>query len=106
MIGTILAVLGLTGVTVAVFNFKNTPLDQPVTSGVYKISRHPMFLMQSLPTLGACIAVGSWIALFVLILTKIPAHFLNIAEEESCIRKYGDLYREYMKRVPRYFFFF
>jgi len=103
IIGTISLLIGLTGLTIAVFNFKNTPLDQPVISGIYKLSRHPQNLMQTVSTLGTCIAIGSWIALFVLILAKIPAHFVNIAEEECCIEKYGDSYREYMKRTPRYF---
>lgn len=106
VIGATLTLFGLTGLTIAVFNFKDTPLDQPVTSGIYKMSRHPMNFMQSVSELGACIAIGSWIALFVLILAKIPAHYITMAEEEFCIRKYGDSYREYMKRVPRYFLFF
>lgn len=67
-IGAILLLFGLTGLTIAVFNFKNTHLDQPITSGIYKISRHPQNLMQAVSTLGTCIAIGSWIALFVLIL--------------------------------------
>jgi len=106
IIGLILFLFGLAGLTIAMLNYKNTPLNQPVTSGIYRISRHPMNFMQTVSILGTCIAIGSWIAMFILILAKIPAHFITIAEEESCIRKYGDSYREYIKRTPRYFLFF
>ncbi len=50
-----------------------------------------------------CIAIGSWFALFVLIIPKFFGHFRTLAEEEACLEQYGDLYRAYMKRVPRYF---
>ena len=106
IIGSILVLLGLTGFAIAMFNFNNTPFDQPVTRGIYRISRHPMNFMLTVSMLGICITIGSWIALFVLIIAKIPAHFITIAEEEFCIRKYGDSYREYMKRTPRYFLLF
>ncbi len=106
IIGVILALFGLAGLTIAMFNFKNTPFDQPVTTGIYKISRHPMSLTLTISEVGTCIAIDSWIALFVILLAKIPYHFINLAQEEFCIRKYGDSYREYMKHVPRYFLFF
>jgi len=105
-IGVFLLILGLVGLVVAMFDFKNTPFGKPVTTGLYKLSRHPINVTQAISILGICIAIGSWIALLFLILSKIPAHFITIAEEEFCLRKYGDSYREYMKHVPRYIMFF
>ena len=29
-----------------------------------------------------------------------------LAEEEACLAQYGDSYRDYMRRVPRYLVFF
>jgi len=43
--GIILFAFGLAGFIIALFNFKNTLLDQPVTRGLYRISRHPQVLM-------------------------------------------------------------
>jgi protein-S-isoprenylcysteine O-methyltransferase Ste14 len=34
------------------------------------------------------------------------AHFRILAEEGTCLRQYGDSYRVYMERVPRYFLLF
>jgi protein-S-isoprenylcysteine O-methyltransferase Ste14 len=32
-------------------------------------------------------------------------HLGILAEEEVCLRRYGEPYRAYMERVPRYFLF-
>ncbi|GAG61418.1 unnamed protein product, partial [marine sediment metagenome] len=103
ILGIILYVVGFGGVIIALFNFKNTPPDQPVTKGLYKISRHPQEFMLFILFLGICIAIGSWLALFILIISKLFRHFGILGEEKGCLERYGDSYRAYMKRVPRYF---
>jgi protein-S-isoprenylcysteine O-methyltransferase Ste14 len=37
---------------------------------------------------------------------RVLGHLGILAEEEVCIRQYGDSYRDYSARVPRYFLFF
>jgi protein-S-isoprenylcysteine O-methyltransferase Ste14 len=101
-----LIALGLIGLVKALFDFRNTPLDQPVTRGIYRVSRHPQIFMTSVVLLGTCIAIGSWIALFMLIAARVFSHLGILAEEEACLKQYGDAYRAYMNRVPRYFVFF
>lgn len=105
ILGSILFALGLAGLTIALFNFKDTPFDQPVTGGLYGVSRNPQILALSIALLGICIATGSWAATFLLIVTQLFSHARILAEEESCLGQYGDSYRDYMKRVPRYFLF-
>lgn len=106
IIGTVLYTLGLVGLIIALFNFKNTPLDQPVTRGLYRISRHPQEFTLFISIFGICIAIGSWLALFMLIMSKLFRHFGILGEEKACLERYGDSYKEYMKSVPRYFLFF
>ena len=101
--GIILFALGLTGFITALFNFKNTPLNQSVTRGLYRISRHPQVLMLFISAFGICIAIGSWLVLFIIIISSLFLHSRDLAEEEACLERYGDSYRAYMKRVPRYF---
>ena len=105
-LGMILYTLGLVGLIVAILDFKNTPLDQPVTGGLYRISRHPQIVMLFVLFLGMCLAIGSWLALFMLMLSRLFQHFGILAEEKACLAQYGDSYRAYMKRVPRYFVVF
>jgi protein-S-isoprenylcysteine O-methyltransferase Ste14 len=101
--GIILFLLGLVGFIITLSNFKNMPPNQPATKGFYIMSRHPQVLMLFISGLGICIAIGSWFALFILIISKFFGHFRTLAEEEACLEQYGDSYRAYMKRVPRYF---
>ena len=101
--GIILFAFGLAGFIIALFNFKNTPLDQPITRGLYRISHHPQVFMLFIASIGICIAIGSWLVLFIVIISSLFLRFRDIAEEKACLKRYGDSYRAYMKRVPRYF---
>lgn len=104
--GIIVYILGLAGFAAALFNFKDAPLDRPITGGLYRISRHPQQLMFFVTFIGICIAIGSWIALFMQMVSSLFLHTRILAEERACLEQYGDSYRRFMKRVPRYFLFF
>lgn len=106
VIGTFLVVLGLIGLVKALFDFKHTPLDEPVTRGLYRVSRHPQIVMASIVLLGACIAISSWLALGFWAAARVLEHFGILAEEEICLKQYGEAYRTYLKRMPRYLVFF
>jgi len=105
-IGMILVGGGLLGLTKALFDFRNTPIGEPVTRGIYTLSRHPQIVMSTVVLLGGCIAIGSWLALVMLGAARAFSHFGILAEEKVCLRQYGEEYREYMKQIPRYFVFF
>ena len=47
----------------ALFDFNNTFLDEPVTHGLYRASRHPQIVISTAVILDASIAVSSWLAL-------------------------------------------
>jgi protein-S-isoprenylcysteine O-methyltransferase Ste14 len=106
VVGAAVTVLGLAGLVTALTNFRNTPFGQPVERGLYVISRHPQIVMSFLVLLGGAIAVGSWPAVFGLALVRVFSHLGIVAEEEVCLKQYGEPYRAYMQRVPRYFLFF
>lgn len=105
IVGLILYAIGLTGLVVAMLNFRDTRLDLPVTKGVYKLSRHPQIVALFILFLGICLAIASWLALLALVLSRLWQHFGILAEEEICQRRYGESYLTYMKRIPRYFLF-
>lgn len=105
-VGLAFYALGLTGFVVALLSYRNTPADQPVTSGVYRISRHPQQFMISVCFLGISIPMGSWIAFLLIAIGIIGAHYKVLAEEKACLQVYGESYRNYMDRVPRYFLIF
>ena len=106
VLGLVVFAVGLAGFVTALFNFKHAPFDRPVTGGLYKISRHSQQLMFFIAFLGICVAIGSWLALFMQFLSSVFLHSRILAEEQACLKRYGDSYRDYMKRIPGYFLFF
>ena len=105
-IGTFITVVGLIGVISALITFRRTPLGDPVSRGLYKVSRHPQIVMASLVLLGGCIAIGSWAAVLALLAARALSHVSLLAEEEKCLAQYGSSYEKYLDEVPRYFLFF
>jgi len=106
IIGGAIYLLGLLGFVLSLLNFKDAPLDQPVKEGFYRISRNPQQVSILLSYLGISIAIGSWVAVLLITVGAFVSHIRVIAEERSCLQQYGDSYRQYMERVPRYFLFF
>jgi protein-S-isoprenylcysteine O-methyltransferase Ste14 len=104
--GLALYALGLTGFVVALFNFAKTPAGQPVTSGLYRLSRHPQQFTISVTFLGISLAMESWVAFLLIAIGIIAAHDKVLAEEEACLRAYGKSYSDYMNGTPRYFLVF
>ncbi len=91
-------VIGLT----SIINFANTPVDKPVTCGIYRISRHPVYLSGFLLNLSIAIASVSWIILLCAILWIVFFHIATPSEESYLAGLYGDAYRDYMNRTPKW----
>jgi protein-S-isoprenylcysteine O-methyltransferase Ste14 len=103
VVGMVVVALGLVGLVKALLDFRATPMGEPVTRGLYRMSRHPQIVMASVVLLGGCLAVGSWSATLLLVAARVLSHVGILAEEEACRQRYGASYRAYMERVPRYF---
>ncbi len=87
---------------IAMINFAQAPLDKPATKGVYTISRNPMYFSMFLIFVGISLACASWLFLLLTIIWIIIADRGVVAEERLCLETYGDSYREYMNRTPRW----
>ena len=101
-VGLALCVLGVVTWTIAIVNIADIPLGEPWNKGLYRYSRHPMMLAIFLILIGAGIASASWVFLLFSIVLIILSAILVIAEERSCLEKFGTAYREYMNRTPRW----
>ena len=101
-IGLPVALSGLIMYTIVTVNFATTPLDEPVTKGLYRYSRNPQYLTEFLMFIGVSIASASWIFLLFSIVYEISMLSFASSEERFCLEKYGDAYREYMNKTPRY----
>jgi protein-S-isoprenylcysteine O-methyltransferase Ste14 len=101
-VGFSIYLLGMIFLIMAMLNFATTPLDKPVTKGAYHISRHPLSFCGFLTLIGMGIACISWVFLVLAIAFIILMNTLVIFEEHWCLEKYGDTYREYMNRTPKW----
>ncbi|MBW2973040.1 isoprenylcysteine carboxylmethyltransferase family protein [Candidatus Woesearchaeota archaeon] len=73
-----------------------------VTTGVYKIVRHPMYLSMTLILFGLAIALSSIYGVIALVLLYLPAMLYRInAEEELLIKEFGREYLAYMERTKK-----
>jgi protein-S-isoprenylcysteine O-methyltransferase Ste14 len=101
-VGTALFLAGLTFYTRALVNFATTPSDRPVVKGVYRFSRHPIQLLGIVMWIGVGIAATSWVILLVCVIQVFLSRPFLIAQERFCLDTYGEPYREYMDKTPRY----
>lgn len=74
-----------------------------VTTGPYRWVRHPFYVAFGLATLANSLATANW---FLFILGAAALALLIVrtrTEEAKLIERFGDDYREYMKRTGRFF---
>jgi protein-S-isoprenylcysteine O-methyltransferase Ste14 len=101
-VGFIIYLLGAIIMTAGMLSFFTTEVDKLVTKGVYRFSRNPIYFGMFLIFGGTGIACVSWIFLLLTAVFIIVLLVFIVSEERSCLQKYGDAYREYMNRTPRW----
>jgi protein-S-isoprenylcysteine O-methyltransferase Ste14 len=94
--------VGLISYAMVWVGFATTPINKPVTTGIYRYSRNPMHLSQVVIFLGVGIATASWVFLLLAIVYMVVPILWVDAEERHCLKYYGDDYREYMDRTSRW----
>ena len=101
-VGLLVYLFGMTFTILAGTSLDTTPIDKPATKGLYRISRNPLYLGTFLIFIGIGIAGASWLYLLLIAVFIVLYDILIAPEERWCLEKYGDSYREYMNRTPRW----
>lgn len=102
-VGLPIALIGVVTFVMVIVSFVTTPIgEKPITTGLYHYSRHPMYITQLVMLIGAGIASASWLFLLLSIVYTGLGFMYAGSEERICLEKYGDAYREYMERTPRW----
>ena len=77
--------------------------DELITTGIYKYARHPRYVEHPLWFVGLGLTFGYtsllWFALYLFIALAITSRF----EEQELIKRYGEEYLNYKKKVPAFF---
>jgi protein-S-isoprenylcysteine O-methyltransferase Ste14 len=89
----------------AVFGYRSTLGlgDRLVTRGPYRFTRDPQYIGDCLLALGYMIFTNSWLAWVIGLLGIILNGLAPFTEEPWLEERFGDEYREYKRRVPRFF---
>jgi protein-S-isoprenylcysteine O-methyltransferase Ste14 len=83
-------------------SFMTSPADEPITTGIFAISRNPGYFSFFLMCVGIGIACASWVFLLFGLVWIVAWNFGVPYEEQNLIKQYGDAYRDYMERTPRW----
>ena len=100
--GLAVYVLGFVISIAALSSIAATRPGEPFTTGMYRYSRHPIALGTWLAMMGAAVASASWLLLLLSAILLVVSHVSAINEERTTAERFGDAYREYMARTPRW----
>jgi len=100
--GITLFVVGIIIFEIAEIFWAKASIDEPITKGIYRYSRHPIYLAVFMQFIGIGIASASGLFLLITVVSIILSILTTPAEERFCLEKYGNAYREYMNRTPRW----
>ncbi len=101
--GLVIYAIGFVILTIATFNFLTAVPHHAITVGIYRLSRHPMYLAIFLICLGSGMASSSLLFILLSMILAFCLHREAIVEERFCLNKYGTVYQQYLNEVPRWF---
>ena len=74
-----------------------------IKEGIYSLLRHPAYTGLFLFMLGIGLSLGNWLSLFIIFTVSATIAFVRVPlEEKALIERFGNEYRNYMKKTKRY----
>jgi protein-S-isoprenylcysteine O-methyltransferase Ste14 len=73
-----------------------------VTSGLYAIIRHPQFLASDFLATAVMCITQHWGVYLAGVVAVAVNHATMVKADRDLVQKFGEPYREYMQRVPRW----
>jgi protein-S-isoprenylcysteine O-methyltransferase Ste14 len=102
-IGIVLIVTCILGRTWASLYIGGRKIEELVTIGPYSTMRNPLYFFSVLGAVGVGAQVGSIVVALVCGLIAFVVFYVVVLQEEKVlIARYGDSFRSYMARVPRF----
>ena len=101
--------IGLLFIVISLINLgKSTRIGLPSedttlkTSGIYKLSRNPMYVGVHLITIASMIYILNWIVIILGVYSLITYHLIIKGEENFLIERFGNDYKKFQLSVRRY----
>jgi protein-S-isoprenylcysteine O-methyltransferase Ste14 len=100
--GLLLYLVGYATVMRALLDYRGAPVDRPIEVGLYRRSRNPQWLGLVGVFSGTALMVATWVQLVSVAVLVLCYHTQILNEEDACLSHFGEAYRQYLTRVPRY----
>jgi protein-S-isoprenylcysteine O-methyltransferase Ste14 len=101
-IGLAIYLFGIAMFLSSIITVAKTPVDQIFSRGMYRYSRHPLYLSFLFVFVGISVASASWVFLLLSMGWMVFPISQVASEEQGCIESFGIEYQEYMKRTPKW----
>jgi len=110
-IGSALILAGITIIFVAYFNLGSSlrllladasESTELKTTGLYSISRNPLYLGFHLSLVGICLIIPTWLTITFAVIFLVNQDFRIRTEEKDLEKRFGNDYVEYKQKVLRY----
>jgi len=72
-----------------------------VSSGIYAVVRHPLYLGWLLMYLAIIFWSQHWLTIIIGVIGMICVYLISRQEDHRLVEKFGDDYKRYMQKVPR-----
>jgi len=100
-VGWILLVAGITFIFLTFATLHRKQTGSVISSGVFSVVRHPMYLGAIYLFLSMIFFLPHWIMATLSMVSVIYIYWFMVIGEQENIEKFGDDYKRYMQSVPR-----
>ena len=101
-IGILIYLIGIAMFLSSIITAVKKPLGLVFSQGMYRYSRHPLYLSFLLVFIGISVAAASWLFLLLSLgWMAFPLSQVSV-EERGCLETFGADYQEYMQRTPKW----
>jgi protein-S-isoprenylcysteine O-methyltransferase Ste14 len=103
-LGIVLIVVCILGRTWSSLYIGGRKIEEFVQTGPYSVMRNPLYFFSFLGAAGVGMQVGSvTLGLICAVLAWLVFYVVVLQEEQVLAARYGETYRDYLARVPRFF---
>ena len=100
--GVLIYAMGIILIIVSLINFAAPSESGMNKSGLYRISRNPLYMAYFVFFIGCVLLTQSLLLLGIVLVLQISTHWMILAEERWCAATFGEDYLQYMRNVRRY----
>ena len=100
-VGFLLFFSGIILIVLTVVTLRRAHAGRVITSGVFSVVRHPMYLGSILLFISMACFLPHWIMVILSVVNVLYIYWFMIIGDQNNIQKFGEEYRRYMQSVPR-----